>query len=157
MKLTVSAAALSLAFAAVGLPALASDEHKIIRSDQIRWSPGPPSLAKGAEFAVLSGDPSKDGPFVMRLKLPKGFQIAPHSHSKPEVVTVLSGTFRIGMGETVDPSKASPLPAGGFFTFPPGRTHFASMDEDTIVQLNSTGPWTVNYVNPKDDPRQKTQ
>ena len=70
---------------------------------------------------------------------------------------MISGTFRIGMGETVDPSKAKALPAGGFFAFPPGMTHFASTDEETVVQLNSIGPWGLNYVNPKDDPRQKTQ
>ena len=93
----------------------------------------------------------------MRLKMPKGYQIAPHSHPKPEVVTVVSGTFRIGMGETADPSKAQALKAGGFFAFPAGMTHFASTDEDTVIQLNSTGPWALNYVNPKDDPRQKPQ
>jgi quercetin dioxygenase-like cupin family protein len=93
----------------------------------------------------------------MRLKMPKGYQIPPHSHPKPEVVTVISGVFRIGMGETADPGKAEALPAGGFFAFPVGMTHFASMDEDTVVQLNSTGPWGLTYVNPKDDPRQKTQ
>lgn len=155
MKLTFSAVALALAGAAFTLPVAASDEHKVLTPQDVRWSPGPASLQKGAEVAVLFGDPSKDGPFAMRLKMPKGYQIAPHSHSKPEVVTVISGTFRIGMGETADPSKAQPLPAGGFFAFPPGMTHFASMDEDTVVQLNSTGPWSLTYVNPKDDPRQQ--
>jgi hypothetical protein len=70
---------------------------------------------------------------------------------------VISGTFRIGMGETADPSKAQPLPAGGFFGFSPGMVHYASTDEDTIIQLNSSGPWSLNYVDPKDDPRQKSQ
>jgi quercetin dioxygenase-like cupin family protein len=154
MKLMVSAAALALAFA---LPVSAADDHRIIGPNDVKWSPGPPSMPKGAEAAVLFGDPSKEGLFAMRLKLPKGYQIPPHSHPRPEVVTVISGTFRIGMGETADPAKATPLTAGGLFAFPPGMTHFASTDEDTVVQLNSTGPWSLNYVNPKDDPRQKTQ
>jgi quercetin dioxygenase-like cupin family protein len=157
MKLTLSAAALMLAGAVFPLPVSAADEHKVLKPQDVKWSPGPASIPKGAEVAVLFGDPSKEGPFAMRLKMPKGYQIPPHSHPKPEVVTVISGVFRIGMGETADPGKAEALPAGGFFAFPAGMTHFASMDEDTVVQLNSTGPWGLTYVNPKDDPRQKTQ
>ena len=108
-------------------------------------------------MAVLYGDPSKDGPFAMRLKMPKGYAIPPHSHPKPEIVTVILGTFQIGMGDAADKSKVTALPAGGFFGFPPGMTHFAFIDEDTVVQINSNGPWGLTYVNPKDDPRQKTQ
>ena len=153
---TLFAAAVLAGLASTG-SGIASDDHKVLTPNDVKWSPGPASLAKGSEMAVIYGDPSKEGLFAMRLKLPKGFQIAPHSHPKPEVVTVISGTFRIGMGETADSSKAQALPAGGIFAFSPGMTHFASTDEDTIIQLNSVGPWSVNYVNPKDDPRQKTQ
>src|SRR5215210_5385978 len=157
MKLTFSAVALALAGAAFTLPVEASAEHKVLTPQDVTWSPGPASLQKGAEVAVLFGGPSKDGPSAMRLKMPKGYQIAPHSHPKPEVVTVISGTFRIGMGETADPSKAKAVPTGGFVAITPGMAHYAGSDEETIIQLNSTGPWTLNYVNPKDDPRQKTQ
>jgi quercetin dioxygenase-like cupin family protein len=157
MKSVVSIVSLALAGAAFVLPALAADKHAILMPQDVKWSPGPASIPKGAEVAVLFGDPSKEGPFAMRLKMPKGYQIPPHSHPKPEVVTVISGTFRIGMGETVDSAKTTALPAGGFFAFPPGMTHFASADEDTVIQLNSVGPWSLNYVNPKDDPRQKGQ
>jgi quercetin dioxygenase-like cupin family protein len=157
MRWRVSAVALALVGVGLALPASAADEHKIFTPQDVKWSPGPASIPKGAEVAVLFGDPSKEGLFAMRLKMPKGYQIAPHSHPKPEVVTVISGTFRIGMGETADPSKAQPLPAGGFFGFSPGMVHYASTDEDTIIQLNSSGPWSLNYVNPKDDPRQKSQ
>jgi quercetin dioxygenase-like cupin family protein len=93
----------------------------------------------------------------MRLKLPKDYAIPPHTHPKPEIVTVISGTFKVGMGDTADKSKATALAAGGFFAFPPGMTHFAFTDEETVIQLNSTGPWALTYVNPKDDPRQKSQ
>jgi quercetin dioxygenase-like cupin family protein len=89
----------------------------------------------------------------MRLKLPEGYHIPPHTHPRPEIVTVVSGTLRIGMGEAADRAKARPLPAGGFFAFDPGMAHYAYTDGATVVQLNSTGPWAINYVNPKDDPR----
>ena len=153
MKLMLSALTLATACAACTLPVAAADEHKIVAPNDVKWSPAPPSIPKGAEAAVLYGDPSKEGLFAMRLKLPKGYQIPPHSHPKPEVVTVISGTFRLGMGETADSGKAQALPAGSFFALPPGMTHYGLMDEDTVVQLNSTGPWGLTYVNPKDDPR----
>ncbi|MGH6814482.1 MAG: cupin domain-containing protein, partial [Hyphomicrobiaceae bacterium] len=91
------------------------------------------------------------------LRLPKGYRIPPHTHPKPEIVTVISGAMRLGMGETVDPGKAKSLPAGSFFALSPGMAHYAIFDEDTVIQLNSTGPWGLTYINPKDDPRQKSQ
>ena len=132
-----------------------TDGHKLLSPQEIKWSPGPASIPPGAQVAVLFGDPAKDGLFAMRLKLPKGYKIAPHTHPKPEVVTVISGTFQLGMGEKADPSKAKALPAGGFFAMPPNMAHFAFIEEDTVVQLNSTGPWSLNYVNAADDPRKK--
>jgi len=134
-----------------------ADGHKIISPRDIKWAPGPASIPAGSEVAVLYGDPSKEGLFAMRLKVPKGYRIAPHSHPKPEIVTVISGTARLGMGETADLSKAQALPAGSFFVMTPGSAHYFAADEDTVIQLNSTGPWGLTYVNPKDDPRQKTQ
>lgn len=129
--------------------------HKIVSADQVIWTAGPPSLAPGAQAAVLYGDPAKDGLFVMRLKLPAGFAIAPHSHPKPEIVTVITGAFNVGMGEVADKAKAERLPAGSFFAFDPGMAHYAHVDEETVVQINSTGPWAITYVNPADDPREK--
>jgi quercetin dioxygenase-like cupin family protein len=131
--------------------------HKIVTPQEIKWGPAPPSIPPGAQAAVLYGDPGKEGMFSLRLKLPKDYAIPPHTHPKPEVVTVISGTFRLGMGEKADKSKAQALPAGSFFALSPGMAHFASADEETVIQLNSTGPWSLTYVNPKDDPRQKTQ
>lgn len=137
--------------------AQATDGHKIVSEQDIKWAPGPTSIPAGAQAATLYGDPSKEGLFALRLKMPKGYRIPPHTHPKPEVVTVISGTFRLGMGETADPSKAKPLPAGSFFALPPGMAHYAIADEDTVIQLNSTGPWSLTYVNAKDDPRQKSK
>ncbi len=154
----------TLVIGVIGLAAAAStasaqtmDQHKLIPPQDIKWGPAPPSVPAGAQAAVLYGDPGKEGMFAFRLKLPKGYHIAPHTHPKPEIVTVLSGTARLGMGTTADHGKAQVLPAGSFFALSPGSAHYFFADEDTVIQLNSTGPWGINYVNPKDDPRQKTQ
>jgi quercetin dioxygenase-like cupin family protein len=158
MRAALQALALgSIALAGLSGPAVAQTmDHTILTAQEIKWSPGPASIPKGAEAAVLFGDPSKDGPFAMRLRFPKGYAIPPHTHPRPEIVTVISGTFKLGTGEKADRSKARDLPAGSFFAFAPGMAHFAFVDEDTVVQLNSVGPWGLNYVNPQDDPR-KTQ
>lgn len=160
-RIAVSIVAIGLAVAAaVFAPkavAQAGDGHTIVGVSDIKWSAAPPSIPAGAQAAVLYGDPGKEGLFVLRLKLPKGYRLAPHNHPKPEIVTVISGTFRLGMGETADRSKAQPLGAGSFLAMPPGMTHFGFTDEETVIQLNSTGPWALTYVNPNDDPRKKTQ
>jgi quercetin dioxygenase-like cupin family protein len=147
-----SAAAVAVIMSAAG----AQDAgHRMLSPQEIKWAPAPPSIPPGAEVAVLYGDPSKDGLFAMRLKMPKGYKIAPHTHPKPEVLTVISGTFRLGMGEKADQSKAKAFGPGSFIALSPGMAHFAGADDDTIVQLNSTGPWALNYINPADDPRKK--
>ena len=135
--------------------AQAMEGHKIVPVQEIKWGPGPASIPPGAEAAVLYGDPAKEGLFALRLKLPKGYHIAPHTHPKPEVVTIISGAFRFSMGETADRSKAQLLPAGSMFACAPGMAHFVYADEDTVVQLNSNGPWGITYVKVNDDPRQK--
>ena len=150
----------SSAVALAGVVSIASaqgtDGHKMLSPQEIKWAPGPPSIPPGAEVAVLYGDPGKDGLFAMRLKFPKGYKIAPHTHPQPEVLTVISGTFRLGMGETADQGKAKAFQAGSFIALSQGMAHFAGADDDnTVVQLNSTGPWTLTYVNPADDPRKK--
>jgi quercetin dioxygenase-like cupin family protein len=152
-----AALALTVASALVFPNALAQrpDGHVVLVPEEIRWSPGPPSIPAGAQAVVMYGDPGKDGLFALRLKLPKGYAFAPHTRPKPEIVTVISGTFRLGMGEGADPTKA--LAAGSFFALQPGMVHFAFADEDTVIQLDSMGPWSLTYVNPKDDPRNKGQ
>lgn len=155
--LALASGAFAVAAAAFPAAAQTADAHKLVTPQDIKWAPAPPSIPAGAEVAVLYGDPSKEGMFAMRLKMPKGYRIAPHSHPKPEIVTVVSGTARLGMGEAADLAKAQVLPAGSFFAMPPGMTHYFAADDATVIQLNSTGPWSLTYVNPKDDPRQKTQ
>lgn len=152
MKLIVAAAAALAASAAPADPG--QPAHTIVKADQVKWVAGPPSLRPGAQAALLYGDPTKEGLFVMRLKLPASFRIAPHTHPRAEIVTVISGAFHIGMGGVADPAKAQRLPPGSFFAFDPGLAHYAHVQEDTVVQLSSTGPWAISYINPADDPRQ---
>jgi quercetin dioxygenase-like cupin family protein len=130
-------------------------EHKLVPAQDIKWGPAPPSVPAGAEAAILYGDPAKEGMFAFRLKVPKDYYIAPHTHPKPEIVTVISGTARLGMGTTADRDKAQVLPAGSFFALSPGSAHYFFADENTVIQLNSTGPWGIDYVDAKDDPRKK--
>src|SRR6266513_2196496 len=98
----------AICLAVLGLLAEASfaDEHGagivLNKPDGLKWQDGLASLPKGAQIAVLEGDPSKEGPFVFRVKLPDGYRVPPHTHPKTERVTVVSGTFNIGMGDTFD-------------------------------------------------------
>jgi len=138
---------------AAGAAQAQTPDHAVVTPGEIKSGPAPAALPKGAEAALLYGDPSKPGPFALRLKAPKGYRIPPHTHPKAEIVTVISGAFRLGMGPGGDPAAAQALPTGSFFALPPGMVHYASADEETVVQLNSEGPWAINYVNPKDDPR----
>lgn len=124
-----------------------------VTPDDVKWGPGPKSLPPGAQVAVLDGNPAEKGAFAMRLKVPAGFRIAPHTHPRQERVTVIAGRFQLGHGRTFDETKLQDLVAGSFFSLPPGMEHFARAGEDTIVQLNGEGPWEINYVNPSDDPR----
>jgi quercetin dioxygenase-like cupin family protein len=132
-------------------------EHTVITSEEIKWEAGPAALPLGAESVVLYGDPSKEGLFAMRLKLPKGYHIPPHTHPQPEIVTVISGGTRLGMGETADEAKTQILHNGSFIAMSPGTAHYVYVEEETTVQLNSIGPWEVKYIDPKDDPRKTTQ
>jgi quercetin dioxygenase-like cupin family protein len=131
--------------------------HVMVSPSMVMWQPPPPALGvpKGAELAVLSGDPSQDGqPFVVRLKLPAHYQFSAHWHPTAEAVTVLSGTINIGVGDQLDPAKAHALDTGGFVMMPAKIHHFAWTDTETVIQVHGTGPLALNYVNPADDPRQ---
>ena len=119
----------------------------------VAWKDGPGSLPPGAKFAVLEGDPGKDGPFVMRIWMPDGFKIQPHWHPKVERITVISGTFNLGMGDKFEQSGTRAMPAGTYGFWADGMRHFAWTKGETVLQLHGIGPWTITYVNPADDPR----
>ena len=125
----------------------------ICTPDQIKWQDGPPSLPPGAKFALLEGDPAKEGPFTMRIRLPDGYKIPPHTHPKVEHITVISGVFNFGKGAKFDQSATRPMPAGTFAYWPAGMAHFVWAKGETVVQLHGIGPWSIQYLNPADDPR----
>jgi quercetin dioxygenase-like cupin family protein len=150
--------AASLAVAVGGTAtAQQGDRHIIVKPDAIKWGPAPPALPPGAKGALLYGDPAKPGLFVLRLWVPKGYRLAPHVHARPEVVTVMSGSSMLGYGRVADRGKAQRLPAGSFMVTPANAPHYAFFDEDTVLQLSTTGPWSLTYVNPADDPRKKAR
>ena len=154
------AALLSLAASpalAQGAPTTRKAHAIVALPDQLTWGPAPAVLPAGAKLAVLEGDPTAAGPYTMRLRMPDHYRIPPHFHPATEHVTVVKGTFKVGMGEKVDASGLTTLPAGTFAALEPGVRHFAEADGETILQLHGDGPWTLTYVNPADDPRKGTR
>jgi quercetin dioxygenase-like cupin family protein len=133
----------------------AQAQHILVTPPDVKWAPGPASLPPGAQSAILEGDPAKPGLFAMRIKLPDKYRIAPHFHGADEHVTVLQGTFVVGMGEKFDEKAGKELTVGSFAMMPKEMRHFASTRGETIVQIHANGPWTLTYVNPGDDPRNK--
>src|SRR5581483_6691522 len=116
--------ALSLGVLAIGglvtsLPA-AQSHHSVVPADAVKWGAAPPSLPPGAQASVLLGSPAQEGPFVLRLKLPVGYVIPPHRHSKDELVTVIAGQFDVGAGEKLDRAAFQSLPPASFVYLPAG-------------------------------------
>jgi quercetin dioxygenase-like cupin family protein len=148
---------LALVFPQVRLSAeeTQSADMRLYPPTTMEWKEGPASLPPGAKMALLEGDPTKEGPFVMRLQFPDGYHIRPHTHPKTERVTVISGAFYLATEEKLDRRDAKKLPAGSFGYWPAGMKHAAWAEGETVVQLHGVGPWQINYVNPADDPRNR--
>ena len=128
--------------------------HVMLAPSAMKWQPFIPG-GPGVTVSVLSGDPEKPGPFVLRIKSPAGAKVAPHWHPTDEHVTVISGTFAMGMGEKFDPKALKVVPAGSYVLLPREMRHFALSRTATVVQVHGIGPFLVNFVNPADDPRRK--
>ena len=138
----------ALALALVGLPLALRAQ-----APTPAWGPAPPVFPAGAKMAVLQGDPGQAGLFTVRLDLPDGYRVAPHYHPTDEYITVISGTFLLGMGDTLSPAKATALGPGGFGTVDANKHHYALTRGHTVVQVHAMGPFVLTYVSPKDDPR----
>src|SRR5881394_1394570 len=102
-----------------------ADDHVVVSADQLKWVAAPPSFPKGAQIAVVTGDPSKEGLYVVRLKAPAGYKVPAHVHPNDENVTVISGTLNIGMGDKLDEKKGTAVKVGGFAKAPKGMQHYA--------------------------------
>jgi len=122
------------------------------------YGAGPPNLPQGTQLALVSGDPAKKGPFVLRIKFPADTVIAPHTHSEAETLTILSGSIYHEHGRTVDKDKGQLLKAGGFVFLPKDMPHSLwTAGEPVELQVNGSGPFGVNYINPADDPSRATR
>ena len=115
---------------------------------EMSWtSQGPFAVPRMAQVNLV-GNPLRPGPYTLRLKFAKGSRIAPHSHPDSREVTILSGVFATGYGETFDSAKLKILPAGSFYTEPSNVPHFIEIEEDAVLQVSSTGPSGLKLVNP---------
>ena len=128
-------------------------QHQVMNVSDLQWNDAPPGIPAGAKMAVLNGDPTKPGPFTVRLKAPAGYMIGPHTHPSDERVTVISGKFRIGMGDKPNDAFMREVDQGGYVVLPTGMAHYVKLKTEAIVQIDSEGPFQINYLNPSDDPR----
>jgi hypothetical protein len=159
LKIMTSLAALVLV--SVTIAAASADQHpateghiSVLPSD-LEWGPAP-SVGPGAQIAVIEGDLKAAAPFTFRLKLPPNFKVGVHTHPVVERVTVMSGTFHLGIGDKFEPAKAKAYPVGGVAMMPAGMPMFVyTTQEETIIQVHGTGPWGIKYLNPADDPTKK--
>ena len=143
----------SAAILAFPIAAAAADMQIFTNPRDVKWMDAPPSLPKGAKQAVLYGDPGKSGPYVIRLKTPAGYRIAPHWHTQTENLTVLSGTLYLGAGDKMDARHAHPLKPGGFHYLPGKQHHYAFSKGATVIQIHGDGPFDIHYIDEKDDPQ----
>lgn len=133
-------------------PADAPDHVGLAPAD-LKWMPAPPVLPKGVQIAVLKGNPFAEGFATVRLKIPPHTTIAPHWHPTAESFTVLQGEFFVGMGDSVDKSRAKPLPAMGFASMPAMHHHYVyTGNDETVIDLSFYGPFQIHYVKASDDP-----
>ena len=122
------------------------------RAPELQWGPAPAIFPAGAEMAVLQGNPGGGELFTVRLRFPNGYRIPAHTHPTDEHVTVISGTFLVGMGSTFESDGMMKLKAGGFVSAPANHAHYAAAQGPTIVQVHAMGPFAMTYVNPADTP-----
>ena len=132
-----------------------SGGHIMLNTGDFKWMDAPPGLPAGAKMAILSGDPSKPGPFTLRAEFPENYRVPPHTHPSYENVVVLEGSLYMGSGEKIEESKAMKLDAGGYSAIPAKSPHYVFTKDKVTIQVNGEGPFAINYVNPADDPRNK--
>ncbi len=124
-----------------------ADAHKIMHFGDLKWTP----IIKGCDLAGVSGDPNAEGAtFVVRIRCADGAKIPAHWHPTDENVTVLKGTFLVGLGDSFDETKLQTMNVGNFVTMSKEMRHFAVSKGETIVQVHAMGPFKVNWVNPSD-------
>jgi hypothetical protein len=152
---TFGACPVLLAIVLAAAPAVAQEAHVLVPAEKVQWQAAPPFLPAGAQISVLEGNPSAKGPVVLRLKFPADYKIPAHWHSMTERLTVLTGTFHVGMGDVIDQKASQTLRPGGFVSLPARMHHYAWVKAETVVQINLEGPFDITYINPAEDPMKK--
>jgi quercetin dioxygenase-like cupin family protein len=143
-RVTALLLAVPLTLIASALP----DDFVRLSPEALHWVAIP--QARGAQMAVLVGDPDKPGPYVMRVRFPPHVMDRPHFHPKDRYVTVLQGTWYAGTGPKFDVRQAVPLPPGSFMLHPAGAAHWdgSAGAEPVIVQISGEGPGSTTLVDP---------
>lgn len=129
-------------------------DNKANQDDNAEWKPGPAFYGPQAQM-MMEEEKEEPDVYQMRVKLPDGFKIPPHWFEDKVRLDVLSGILYIGSGDQIDKEQAQELKAGGYKTLPPEIRHYGIVEGPTIIKLTTSAPWSVNYVNPEDDPRKK--
>ena len=133
----------------------AASTHVMVKAAEVAWGEAPPALERGAQAAVIAGNPAAaGGQFVLRLKMPAGYRVARHWHPSDEHVTVIEGDLTLDMGDGAQ-KHAVTFGPGDYVLLPTRMQHAASTKAGNVVQLHGTGPFELVYVDDKDDPRKR--
>jgi quercetin dioxygenase-like cupin family protein len=132
------------------------DRFRVIRSEDVMWKPFP-AFPPDARLALLVGDPTKAGPYLIRVKLPSGVKMLPHRHTEDRIYTVISGVFYIGLGDEFDEAKLTAHGPGSVLVLPGGQPHFHwAKSGEYITQVSALGPLGLDYMDPTNDPRHRS-
>ncbi len=137
----------------VVVPAMPAAAHVMYDPGQLRWGDAPPFLPRGAQVAVLAGDPSAAGLFVLRLRMPPGYRVPSHWHATDEHVSVIEGDLTLAMDEHGAGAHSHTFGPGGYALLPARMHHTASSTGGALVQIHGMGPFSITYIDPADDPR----
>ncbi len=143
------------AMVVVHVSAVAADTPLVRSAEDVKWGAPPPVFPPGAKFAVIAGDPAATGLVTVRFEMPAGYVIPPHFHPTDEHITVLKGSFSLGMGDVFDKTHAQTLLPGGYGIALAGMHHYAYTTGGATIQVHLQGPFAITYVNPSDDPSKK--
>ena len=126
-----------------------------ILPEDIEWKPFA-AFPPAARLAVLVGDPTQPGPYVIRVKMPSGAKLMPHRHPEVRIYTVMSGVFYTGLGDQFDGEKVKAYPPGCLVVLPGDTPHFHwAKSGEYVTQVTAIGPLGLEYMDSKDDPRNK--
>ena len=131
------------------------DVFKAVLPEDVDWKPFP-AFPPSVRLAVVVGQPSEKGPYVIRVKVPHGVKLMPHKHTEDRIYTVISGIFYIGLGDQFDAEKLVAYPPGSVLILPGNTSHFHwAKSGDYVTQVTAIGPLGIEYVDSNDDPRSK--